>query len=164
MIADFEEEGSPLSAQKMNAVNQSIKIFPTLKFSTLVSFLLPCKWLPIFQVPTNTETASGSLRWECLDFISWRSWQKESHFWKRSKWVMVGGNKGFHVTADLSVLPYPCTLKCHLLWCVVMTVNHHSYLGWTALKLDNLKNWYVGITRQIAYTVMVSHKQRKCFR
>lgn len=38
--------------------------------------------LPMFQVPTNTETMSGSLSWECLAFISCRSWQKASRFWK----------------------------------------------------------------------------------
>lgn len=36
----------------------------------------------MFHVPTNTEITSGSLSWECLVFISWRSWQKASRFWK----------------------------------------------------------------------------------
>lgn len=38
--------------------------------------------LPMFHVPTNTEITSGSLCFECFDFISWRRWQKASRFWK----------------------------------------------------------------------------------
>lgn len=108
-------------------------------------------WLPIFQVPTNTETTSGSLSWECLVFISWKSWQKASRFWRRREsnyeiWIFMRsygkGKSGFQFLIKPIILPsYPHTFKRHLPRGVVVAVNHHAYLGRTALELDNLKDW-----------------------
>lgn len=62
------------------------------------------------------------------------------------------GNSGFQSIVKLIILSYPCTLKRHLSWRVVVAVNHHAYLGWTALELDNLKDWYTRNTPADNYT------------
>lgn len=59
----------------------------------------------------------------------------QSKLWQRQLWIMM--------IIKLIILSYPYTLKRHLPRCAVVAVHHHSYLGWTALELDNLKNWYM---------------------
>lgn len=100
---------------------------------------------PIFHVPTKTEMTSGSLSWECLVFISWRSWQKASPFWKTTQslpelWVKRLDRR-LQLTIKHLILFYPCALKRHLPWRVVVAVDHHANPGWTRLVLDNLKDW-----------------------
>lgn len=67
-----------------------------------------------------------------------------------TRWIMGKETLWFQFIAKPS---YPCTLKRHLPWCVVIAVHNHAHLGGTALELDNLKDWYTTNTPADTYLI-----------
>lgn len=113
--------------------------------------------IPMFQVPTNTEITSGSLSWECLVFVSWRSRQNASRFWKKRRQRQREWWNSFRLKNKASFFPYPRTLERHFPRRRVAAVDHHAQLCRTALEGDDLKDLNTTTRGSTGHYARLSH-------